>query len=524
MFQNQLIKVFIILLVLFSGFRYNYCQEILYSNLSQEYSYSNNPDSRFLEGCIRAGIKHIYPDNTKNTYAFRFFSSDDSDGETEDSEKEKIVVNEALLNNIKQALDSLSFDSLFYTRFKNIRLYDTLYFSDLKKINSAYEEDLYVKEELHPTPVNKLSYSARSVKNSISGSDTMSRQQTIDKENSGKNLRADNTHSTKYSEKIKNETSDEHGKTKEESHKPKQYSSMNGEIVFRVQIAASRKPLSRNQMKNLYNGSHEISKKNINGWNKYFIGSFKNYESADQVCNESGVAGAFITAFTGNHPLSLSKAISETHNVSASLPIAHSLSVDDLIFRVQIAAARSPIKLKNLNKIYSGNRNIIMNRGQGWYRYSIGNCRSYSHADRLKKSIKVKGAFVVAYNEGIRYNAFDFRNTLPSAPDQNIQSGLPDENHIVFKVQIAACKNKLNKKEIKYIYCGEKNITEIKASPYYKYLIGHFRTYSEAAVLKRKLCVPGAFVVAFEEQKQINIHQAIEKTKSIDNKSNYYEN
>jgi len=77
---------------------------------------------------------------------------------------------------------------------------------------------------------------------------------------------------------------------------------------------------------------------------------------------------------------------------------------------------------------------------------------------------------------------------------------------IIFTVQIAALQDQKN--SIKKL----KNVDVYKEGNFTKYRIGHFNTYKEARICRRKLLVsyPGAFVQALQNNTPIHISKALE--------------
>ena len=208
---------------------------------------------------------------------------------------------------------------------------------------------------------------------------------------------------------------------------------------------------------------------------------------------------------------STSKDASTSTNASASTDTP--AASKKLIFRVQIAANRVQLKKKALSSIYSGVKEITLNRNKGWYRYSIGHCPSYYHAKRLNNHTPVKGSWVVAYRDGKRINAYRVRKPIYTYANPTIRDKGPARQGLVFKVQIAASTLKLREHDLKYIYAGKRPVTEIKQGKYYKYSIGQFNTFGKAVELQKKVCVPGAFVVAFDKGKPVDVRTAKKRNK-----------
>ncbi|MCF6241846.1 MAG: hypothetical protein L3J74_10945 [Bacteroidales bacterium] len=80
-----------------------------------------------------------------------------------------------------------------------------------------------------------------------------------------------------------------------------------------------------------------------------------------------------------------------------------------IIYRVQIAASKVPVSMKELQKIYPANSPIHTSIENGWYKYSVGLFNTYREAQKFKINIGVKDAFVVAY---INNNRVDISEAL----------------------------------------------------------------------------------------------------------------
>jgi outer membrane protein OmpA-like peptidoglycan-associated protein/tetratricopeptide (TPR) repeat protein len=86
---------------------------------------------------------------------------------------------------------------------------------------------------------------------------------------------------------------------------------------FRVQIAASRNPLSEYLLRNRYKGPREIYTYKEEGWYKYAIGEFDSYFEANTLRKRCGVSDAFIAAYSDDRKLKLMSAIREIHAIPA---------------------------------------------------------------------------------------------------------------------------------------------------------------------------------------------------------------
>jgi len=74
--------------------------------------------------------------------------------------------------------------------------------------------------------------------------------------------------------------------------------------------------------------------------------------------------------------------------------------IPELIFRVQIAASKKPLKIEKLKSIYYADDIINTIIEDGWYKYSVGLFETYHEAKKFKTNIGVSDAFVVVYKRG----------------------------------------------------------------------------------------------------------------------------
>jgi len=72
-------------------------------------------------------------------------------------------------------------------------------------------------------------------------------------------------------------------------------------------------------------------------------------------------------------------------------------SLANLKFHVQIAAAKKPLSKWTIKRFYKGKKQVTTKHYDVWYKYSIGEFNSYDEAKAFLKTIRVRGAFVVAY-------------------------------------------------------------------------------------------------------------------------------
>ena len=93
----------------------------------------------------------------------------------------------------------------------------------------------------------------------------------------------------------------------------------NGEYIeFRVQIAASKTPLSITQIQAIYKDSKTITEVKDGSYYRYQIRGFHFIQDAQLVCSNSGVSEAYITSYRNQKPINLANAVKENLNVQKS--------------------------------------------------------------------------------------------------------------------------------------------------------------------------------------------------------------
>jgi len=85
------------------------------------------------------------------------------------------------------------------------------------------------------------------------------------------------------------------------------------DISYRVQIVASRKPLSEKALRRKYSGNLEVKMFEEEGWYKYYIVSVPTYFEAKQIVNECGVKDAFIAAYEEGNKMKLKDAMARQY-------------------------------------------------------------------------------------------------------------------------------------------------------------------------------------------------------------------
>lgn len=97
-------------------------------------------------------------------------------------------------------------------------------------------------------------------------------------------------------------------------------------------------------------------------------------------------------------------------NVTVYDTVKVALNDDLVVYKIQIAASKKPLENFKLKSIYKNIEFIDAEKENGWYKYSIGSFYSYNDAQKFKMRLSVKGAFIIAYRNGVKTNLRDLVN------------------------------------------------------------------------------------------------------------------
>ena len=80
-------------------------------------------------------------------------------------------------------------------------------------------------------------------------------------------------------------------------------------LIFKVQIAASKEPIAKEYINQIYSGSENTEELFEDGWYKYSLITGSDLNEAKAFIEKENIPGAFITAYLGNKKIELYKAI-----------------------------------------------------------------------------------------------------------------------------------------------------------------------------------------------------------------------
>ncbi|RLD70104.1 MAG: hypothetical protein DRJ10_20705, partial [Bacteroidetes bacterium] len=320
--------------------------------------------------------------------------------------------------------------------------------------------------------------------------------------------------------------------------KPTKYKVKNA-VVFHVQLGIFKGLLPPKKFANV---NPIIFDKFVkNPYRRYLVGEYRSYEAADVALKhvkKMGYDDAYIVSKINGqrktynvgksklvfndkyqqakiHELSVFSGVSYSNNqaVSYSANSGNVKNVKGLAYFVQLGMFSKTVssgQFKNIQPIYTEE---IPSKGT---RYMTGPYSSMAHARSAEKRIKSGGfpdAYVVSYNNGVHISLTKAKNIeKPNANNMNYQN----YNAVTIKycVQVGAYKNKLSSADYQRLsrrFSPRK--VEIKYTAGMNvYIVGSYKTYSEAKYLKNKLHSEGnsdCFIVAFKGGTKIPVSEAI---------------
>jgi len=165
-------------------------------------------------------------------------------------------------------------------------------------------------------------------------------------------------------------------------------------IVYRVQIAASRQPISSDVLSAIYKGFNPVNTSLEDGWYRYSIGDFIYYSEAKIARDSCGTNGAFVMPYQNAKRIQW-----PSKNALEFLKLKQT---ENPIYVVQVAASRKPLPVEIIKEIIKVDYPLTMKIEDGWYKYYISAFTDIAMAKEVASEISVKGAFIATYKNGLR--------------------------------------------------------------------------------------------------------------------------
>ncbi len=185
------------------------------------------------------------------------------------------------------------------------------------------------------------------------------------------------------------------------SSKSKSISDKQDFIKYHIQIAASRKPLTEDQLMNIYSGKEDINHFKEDGWDKYYISEFTRFDNAANARKHVGVKGAFVIAFCLGEKIIAYRA-RHVEKIFASTKFSKFHNDSNPQYRIQIASSKIPMsewEAKRLGFLPSQVGIMYENK---LFKYSIPGGSNLEETKEIENKLKINGAFIVRYENGKR--------------------------------------------------------------------------------------------------------------------------
>jgi hypothetical protein len=283
-------------------------------------------------------------------------------------------------------------------------------------------------------------------------------------------------------------------------------------IEFRVQIAASRRPMPADELRRIYKGNRTINSFTEEGWMKYHIASVSSFGEAKQIKAESGSRNAFIVAYRDGKKIDLYSAI---HPAQKGSPSELSLSPSKVpetgkAYYIQLAASRKPMDRESLLKMTGVPLEVLEFTEEGWYKYRTGPFSTYAQAKAEMKKFSKTDLFITGFSDGKRMGPKTDWALLDGTTGLNIQPANIPSAGLLYFVQVAATRNKSLPETLKQICPSCNQVMEFEEEGMHKYRIEAGSTFREAIRLRDQLGVPGAFIVSFYMGKKNTLAEAVQ--------------
>jgi len=172
-----------------------------------------------------------------------------------------------------------------------------------------------------------------------------------------------------------------------------------------------------------------------------------------------------------------------------------SLGVD--YFTIQVAASRSKLDIGKIKKdIYTGEYAVNENNEDGWYRYTVGKFSSIDSANRYLTEPNITQGFVSGYSNS------KGRVAILSVK-QSITAQSTSAYSVVYRVQIAASRERLSNNLIEKIYQGKNPINISFEDGWFRYSIGDYIYIEEARITKDSCGIKEAFIMPYQNGNRI---------------------
>ncbi len=181
------------------------------------------------------------------------------------------------------------------------------------------------------------------------------------------------------------------------------------DLIYRVQLGAFKKPISKDLFKNVPGGIIEFQ--TDDGLYKYASVAFKTLDEAAKFRADivlSGYSDAFVTAYKDRKRVPMNQAgatmvTKEQENLKENVAFS-SIDKTTIIFKIQLGALKKPDNAKEMKQKSAGLKDVEQGTTiLGLFRFTAGKFNSYQQAQKYLEELHSKGfddAFIIATFNG----------------------------------------------------------------------------------------------------------------------------
>jgi len=172
-------------------------------------------------------------------------------------------------------------------------------------------------------------------------------------------------------------------------------------LVFRVQLAASKAPLSFGDLSRVSGAGYPVEVVSEGEWLKYQTIGVPLYGDAQRVLQEIHAQGPFIVAYRNGIKQNLPAMITLSRELEKKIQSEGRAGlVQDFEYHLEIAASGTPLPKAEISKIYSGPDPVLTIMDRGLYKYHLFAGYTLKDADLKKQQTGLSRAGIVAYRSG----------------------------------------------------------------------------------------------------------------------------
>jgi len=171
------------------------------------------------------------------------------------------------------------------------------------------------------------------------------------------------------------------------------FSQNRGNVYFKIQIAASKTPLSNSKLEYICKTKDILIVEYDNNWYKYVLRKkFFSYNEAFEYKKALCVRGSFILAYKNEQKVNITEVVDSNEN--------NIENTNKIVYRLELGVSVKKANKEAMGMINSGEKPIIIVKHKKYYSYTIGDFLSEDEAKKFKEQKQLIDAKVVKFKNG----------------------------------------------------------------------------------------------------------------------------